>query len=559
MLDFNPLYAKIRDKAAHVTLLLLPHLPPIIMKKSLFLLLCLGSMSSMASDVTMKPTHLSLFKNGYGFIKLEGTITQEATQMRLRNLPVPSIGTFWMEAEEGVEVLRVVSGEFEESYPTRFEMMSLAAANPGAKVQLSYRSADDELRMVKGEIMPFPKLKIDKGANTIDTVKELSPNPTVGSVLLLKDAQGGVLVVPANALIDMRFESAIKQPYAIEKRPGVELHLKKPAPQKNVSATCLSSGITWLPSYRMDLNEDGTARFIAKATITNQLMDLQGANIDLITGAPALENPGRVDPMALRSAGRAVMMDSEFAAYSNAAPRKAKMARSYAPAAGAESLDVSLEQSINTGSLFFFPLKDFSAKLGQVVTQDLYVAKVDYKRVCTWEVEDPTHFTLDPNVERPDYGEVWNCVRFVNPLEMPLTSAPIEFMEKSRIAGTNTIKYTGSKQECTVRMNSAMNVLATKKCQLVSQQKVSAGLFERSRTQENYSVVLSLTNTSDKVAEVEISQNVVGKVAPVADGGVVTTTTNMQSDMNARNLIRWKVQVPAGEKKEISFSFERLR
>ncbi len=525
----------------------------------------MGCLLSQAADVTMKPKHISVFKNGYGFVTMEGKLTSNDTQMRLRQLPTPSIGTFWVESTEGVLVERVVSGMFEDSLPRSYNLMELAASNPGAKVRLRYRD-HDEPSEIEGTLLPFPTLSQQQQGNTIDINQKPELNPTINSVLLIKDGQGAVHALQGSSILNITFLSDIKMPHIVKEFPGIELHLKQPAMGKTVVASSLSSGITWLPSYRMELGDDNKARFIAKATITNRLMDIEGADIDLITGSPSLENPDAIDPMVQRSP--ASPMRPRVAAYSNRAVRLASVDSAWEEEdefdenylGGNELTELIDEGSVATNSLFFFPVKNFSAELGQVVTQNLFATEIDYKRVCTWTVDDPQYFEERSQDDKPDIGEVWYCVRFTNPLQMPISSAPIEFMEQKRIAGTNTLNYTGINQECTVRLNSAINIQTTKSSQLLSQKDMSTGLIKKTkRTLETHRVVLGLRNTTNETIEVEVEQHVVGKVTKLENGGKIKTKTNRNSTSNARNLITWKISVEPGKTQQVQFEYEYLR
>ncbi len=542
------------------------------MKTTSFLLLCLSSLFSQGSDVTMKPKHISIFKNGYGFVTMEGKIASNDRQMRLRQLPTPSIGTFWVESSEGVHVERVVSGLFPDKLPRSYNLMELAAANPGAKVRLRYRdhSATTEL---EGTLLPFPTLSQEQQGNTIDVNQKPDLNPTINSVLLIKDVQGAVHALQGSSILNIVFLSDIKMPHIVKEFPGIELHLKQTAMGKTVVASSLSSGITWLPSYRMELCSDNKARFIAKATITNQLMDVESASIDLITGAPSLENPNTIDPMVLRTPSRPSPVPYQQARanlYKNSMSTLEDVDTAwevemdefddsgYMKGAGlTQFID---EKGVVTNSLFFFPIENFSAKLGQVVTQNLFAAEIDYKRVCTWTLGDPQLFPVRVQGDRPDSGEVWYCVRFTNPLKMPISSAPIEFMEQNRIAGTNTLRYTGINQECTVSLNTAINVQTTKQTELLSQKKITSGLIKKTtNTLETHRVTLGVRNSTNEAIEIEVEQYVMGKVTKVENDGKLLTRTNRGSLSNPANSIKWKLIIEPGQTKQLHFEYEYLR
>ena len=89
-------------------------------------------------DVEMRPSKLALFKNGYGFISLEGQLGSASLQ-RLRSLPVPSMGTFWLSTPPTLALRSLTSKMMEVERPGNLTMLSLAFANPGAQVVVTFR------------------------------------------------------------------------------------------------------------------------------------------------------------------------------------------------------------------------------------------------------------------------------------------------------------------------------------------------------------------------------------------------------------------------------------
>ena len=54
-----------------------------------------------------------------------------------------------------------------------------------------------------------------------------------------------------------------------------------------------------MPSYRIDLSDDKTARFSAQAQIINEMADITDAHVDLVTGFPNIQFPDLPNPAAM--------------------------------------------------------------------------------------------------------------------------------------------------------------------------------------------------------------------------------------------------------------------
>ncbi len=528
------------------------------MVKSTLILATLAAASTVAADVVMQPTRLALFKNGYGFVTLSGTLDESARTL-LGPLPRPSAGTFWVGVGQGAELRSLVAGMREFTLPSisHLDMGRLIAANPGKKVSISYSAANDQIGYAKGTILPLPGAMEAAPGNVIGGTWRPEPGTPHSSLLLLRTESGGTVVVETNSISNITFEGELTLPEYKVRRAAVELELAAPAPGVAVEATCLASGISWQPSYRFDLGEDGKGMLTAKATITNNLMDVAHADVELITGHPSLERADELDPIALQKTGmrvsrdydpsmRQVVMTNNNMSYANEADNlpAAPMPQS-APAEG-----------VQTADLFFYPLKDFSAKAGEVVLRPLFSVPADYRSVYVWEVGDPQRFTVPAPGELPTQTEVWHCIRFTNPLEMPLTTAPVEFLEQGRIAGTNTVSYTPAGKECTTRMNQAVNVPVQKKVELIDQQRISLPHYG-SMTRNTSKVTLTLTNGTEKAIDAEILQRVNGVVRDAGEGEVQATGSfSGPARTNPATIIRWKLHLEPGQRGEVGYTYE---
>ncbi len=527
------------------------------MVKTLFLAL-LAAASTVAADVVMQPTRIALFKNGYGFVTLSGTL-DDAARTRLGPLPMPSVGTFWVGVGGKAELRSLVAGmrEFKVPNAGSIDMGSLIAANPGRKVTLSYAMGGNDATVATGTIMPMPGMMERTPANVIGGEWRPVPGPVQSPVAMLRTDAGGTVIIPTHALRSLSFEGECSLPENIERRPAVELELAAPAAGAPVEVTCLASGISWQPSYRFDLGKEGKGTLTAKATISNNLMDIEGAALELITGYPSLEHAGELDPIALQNG--TAPMPRPMAARGRVS--KQAVAMNYAAADGmvemasSAPMPMAPAEGVQNSDLFFYPLDSFSAKAGEVVVRPLFSVPVDYRSIYVWEVGDPQHFTNPSPGEVQANNDVWHCIRFNNPLNMPLTTAYVEFLEQGRIAGTNTVSYTAPQRECTARMNQAVNVPVTKKTELVDQQRVSIPHYGNV-TRNTSNVKLTITNGTAEAIDAEVIQRVNGNVSNAGDAEVqVTGSFSGPGSTNPATIVRWKLHLAPGETGKVGYTY----
>ena len=519
-----------------------------------FLALGMAMAQGASPSAAMKPVNVALFKNGYGFVTLQGTLPEGCTA-ELDPLPVPTLGTFWLEAGKGVEIARTVSSLRESKQPAPYITPTLlAASNPGKEVKITLKGGS----VVTGLILPVARPEaMGENPNLIGGGKEqlLSPQPRESFIVRIHPESGD----PTTALIDpseiVGFElltPSVHTPSVDVKKPVVTLELKRPAPGGLVRASCLARGIAWHPSYKLALGDNGKAMFEAKATIVNNLMNMENVSLELITGFPSLEYADQTDPMAVFAKTVAPGMLRKALAYSSNSAPVALAEEADDDFGGAMEASAPAE-GVQSEDLFFYPVAQFSAREGDVVALPLFAAELDYQHVYTWDVADPSTFARQRgNTHR--LSDVWHCIRMKNTLSVPLTKAPVEFTSQNRIAGQNTMPYTPAGGECTVKMNKAVNVMTDQSLSLVKREKYRS-LRNRDTYRTENEVGLSLENKTGKDITVEIKQRLNGIVSQAGDNAKTSVEVNFNDPENPSSAVQWTLQLKPGERKTVSYHY----
>ncbi len=510
----------------------------------LVLLAALPCLAQATPRMTLQPQTVTAFSNKVAYIELQGTLP-EGQSIPLENLPDPSLGSFWIEAEAGATIQRVVSGWNQQEQPQNLNDAELLMANVGAAVEVCYQLGGDEILSAKGTILPFPMVKAEEVSR-----------PLRGTLLLLQTEQG-CQSIPIKNIQSVTYFQKPQYPVKRQEKKSHVLELAQPAAGKKVRASCISTGLQWNPSYQLILGEGGKAQLQSKATICNELMDMDRVQLQLATGFPILEDAFRPDPMVLRDMARKMRVlhecegEDEFFEKPAAAPMV--MAGANAPAAG-----------INTGKLFFYPVQDFTAKKGEVVTQSLFEAPLPYEPGYSWKVEDPTDFP-EPQDNTLPPSDIWACVTVTNTLAMPLAEAPIEILEQGQIAAQTTLPFTAAGASSRIRLSRAVELQNNQRISLEAREDIELPAAFNNKgnkpvpgIKSTYGVTLQIQNNSAQPATIEVDQFVMGKILEVKDGGEYHTTSSpIAEPLNARNSIRWKVTVPAKENRMLYFRYER--
>ena len=224
-------------------------------------------------DAVLRIERIALFKNGLGYATAGTRLPDKAKSVRLRQLPVPSYGTFWVSYPKGVKVRSLITAmETIEELTTPPNVDQLLRLNPGRKVLIHTAGAPTgERSVVEGVLQSVlnPAGVEPAGPYFMDIRRPpdrgyypgYPPQPQE-AVVLVKTEKGLVALSPGSI---QRVDFAGGEPVCVttnrQKRPCIRMELEEPAGGDRILVNYLARGITWAPSYRIDLSDEKTARF----------------------------------------------------------------------------------------------------------------------------------------------------------------------------------------------------------------------------------------------------------------------------------------------------------
>ena len=527
------------------------------------------------SDAVPKIERLALFKNGLGYATATAKLPDQAKTIRLGQLPVPSYGTFWVAYPKAVKVHSLITAmETVIETTTASSVDQLLRLNPGRKVLIHTAAAPGVAEVVLEGVVqrtitpeapepPSPYVMDFRRPTDRGYAYGYPPSSQVGVVLLQTD-KGLVALNPGTIQrVDFGVGEAVCVTTNQQKRPAIRMELDEPAGGEKVEVSLLARGITWVPSYRIDLSDEKTARFSAQAQIINELADIQEAHVDLVTGFPNIQFPELPNPVAmsqnladfLRSlaAGRAeggergYMMQQQALAFNNSAAYDSALLPSYAISTNGQTAE----------DLFLYPLPRVSLKKGETATLPLFSADMPYRHLYTWKIGD--HLDGDPARPRGDgrsAEEVWHTCRLVNAARMPLTTAAAEFVKDGQFVGQDTCFYTAAGAEASIRINRAMNVQAGEAEVEIERKRNAANFYGYGYDQVKLTGELKVRNRLDKPVKLEITKELSGEVLDKSDSAQDVQTARGLKQVNPKHVLTWTLELKPDEERKITYSYQ---
>jgi len=518
-----------------------------------------GALAADAVDVPTRVQSVALFKNGLGYFTRVGELPAAPSEIEVGPLPAAVHGTFWLGWEEGVAFDDLRSREVEAAeMRAALSVAELLRANVGKRARLFLAGEEQPLT---GRIAAVPQ-----PPRPVPPSPYLSIIPPPGPpapALVLVESDGNVFGVPIGSVLRVAFLERAETQVPVEGRHiALAGQLTQGRRRQPLSVSYLVKGITWAPSYRVDISQPDEARLTAKAAILNEIEDLADTHVDLVTGFPYLEFSEIISPLAQKTDLQGFLNALYRGGDQRQYRREAVMAQvalnvPYAYAEGTPGPDYGAPvEGVEAEDLFFYPVEGVTLARGETGYYPLFSAPVPYEHVYTWDIPDyigdSDHYQ-DPN--QPRQQIVWHSLRLTNDMGMPWTTAPAETVQGGRILGQATLHYTPRGGETLLKITQALGIEADE-VELEINRQADARTFRGSR----YDLVtvqgtLKLRSHLDKPVAMEITKLITGEVQESSPAAEVEKLAAGLQGVNARSRLTWKLELPAGAEQEITYSF----
>lgn len=548
-------------------------------KLGLMTLLTAG-LAVAGSAEPVRVERVALFKNGLGYFQAAASLPRGETMVRFGQLPVPVHGTFWVTYPKDVKVRGLFTRmeEVEQIRPVTSKA-ELLRANVGrwVAVTTSYDEAGEP--PLRGRILEVPAPARPGDPNPYAMDVETAPpdhhfSEYQSAPLVLLETEAGTVALSTGSVLRVHFEGeaggedgedlVTTLPW-MTRRPSLRMELEKPAQGQKIGINFLASGITWAPSYQIDLSDPETARLTAKAVVVNEVADLDGVHLDLVTGFPNVAFANVRSPMAMsqdlseflsslasRGSRRGAGMLGQQAVMYNQA--------NFAPVVAMPRMDDSTPAGARAAEdLFFYPLDDVRLARGETAVLPLFTTEMPYEHIYTWDVEDKLdedeRYQRDDDAKR-DTEEVWHACRLINTLTMPLTTAPAQFVTHGQLTGQDIAYYTAPGAETTIRINRALNVVAEDlELELGRQpdeERIRGNRYQRVEIQGE----LKLVNRAGKRVRVEVTKELTGEVSETTPTARDLSIARGLKGVNPRHQLVWEVDLDGGAAQTLSYVYK---
>jgi hypothetical protein len=423
-------------------------------------------------DVKSKIESIGLFKNGLAVVRRTVSLPGAGTFVA-GDVPDPVHGTFWIESESPIEA-RITQREVTEPTDGRWEHDPQGEL-AGRQVTVYLRQQG--MAEVTGRVVKFDSkdgrrewsrsFEQPGHWNPWWNNNSVPPGTTVPAAprYLAIDTSSGRVFLDTSMIAYLKTEDP-PTTRTISK-PVLQFHVRETAGPMTVHISYLTKGISWAPSYRVDIADPKSLRLAQSAVIRNELEDFEDAEIRLISGFPSMEFSHVLSPMSPRTtwasffsqlnrvigspSGRGGVMMQQV--MSNVA--------SYGPSGGDDAIMPASEGV----DVHYHSIGQRSLREGDAIVLTVAEADAAYERIVEWMIPDTRDEWGRPVEEYqrqqfPDKYDsaAWDALRFDNPYDFPMTTAPTAVVAGDRFQGQRMTNWVNPGDEATVRITKALSV-----------------------------------------------------------------------------------------------------
>jgi hypothetical protein len=534
---------------------------------------------SAQAEVRLK--RVSLFKNGLGFFVLEVTVPSDTDRFSIIPPGRACHGTFWVSHPSKMKLEAVAAEEIEsQEFVDAVTITDILRANIGSSARLLCRGRE---KMVEGKITYVARDDKDIESRAYGAAwggyggRYDMPSSERSGLMMVETDSGEVCIDPANIEKAEFIEGKAKKDVRSDIK-SMQLKIKMGADTsgKKLTISYLARGITWAPSYIVDISDGDRARISAKAVVINEVCDLNDVTIQLVTGVPHLKFADVVSPVAWRQSLVSFLQSLAWA-QSERGRLGGVMGQivggyggyggGYGGFIGTGGAPVMPEYGVPkegqaAEDLFLYPVKNVQLEKGESGYYPLFTESVPFKHIYLWEIPDyvdeEERYSYDRrrDQKREPEEDVWHCLRMENNTKIPWTTAPAETVKEELILGQDTLKYTPQKSKATLRITKAVSVKAEQTELEIARKREAETFYGHYFDLITVDGKLSVSNFQQKAITLEITKTLSGEVKESEPRAAIEKQARGLRRMNGIVNLTWTIELSSGERKDLSYKYE---
>lgn len=502
-----------------------------------------------------KHKRITVFKDGSSFIEKTANVPAVKRVIYFKELPIQ----FKHKANKlsfnySVDDNRIILGSlrFSADNNTILESKIIQKERDSIVKQIEYSSLSELLQFNIGKQV---------SVNSPDT--KLSPPLTILKVAenkLITESKDNIMIFDIDKISNLKFVGkAITTKrqvlYESNLQPSVELKLQKESKNQKVNISYMQRGITWLPTYFIDLYDQKKGHLILEANLLNDIEDISNTEINFAVGVPSFKFAGVSSPMAsnknvweiLRQLNNQQIQQFSQGIQMNIMSQRTSYNR-------IEVNDAFQPQVEGKGGedLYFYKKQNVSLKKWGRMKVHILSMDFDYEDVYSCEL-DQNNVSRNYNSESKT-NIVWHSIRFKNSSNHPLTTGTVFFKKEKHgqiaLISENQLDYTPKDEFITAKMTVAPDIFIKSKD------------IETARKSVGYDYLLSINGVIDIVnyksfpVDLIVERKIIGTMLESDKTWKVESNLETYNAKNKSNRVSWKLKIGSGKTIQVKYKYK---
>lgn len=478
---------------------------------------------------------VAIFKNGTAFMIKKQTIDASEGKFIFQEIPKSTFGTLWFSAENN-QIKSVISSE--QSLLSQKNVVAipdLLKNNLGKKAIFTFRND--------------PKLE-----GSAEQVEE--------NLVLIKTNTGKWFSVEPSEVRNVEFlEKPNFQTEVKENKKVLQVEFNKKNSSQNLQTMYLQKGIAWTPNYWLDLTSENQGKMILRASVINDVEDLENSNFSFVVGLPNFMYSHLESALLANSATDFINRISQnYTPFyqnntmqqrrSDLSNNMAQQAISYSNDENEESSNENLTVTEAEGSqnedLFFYQLSGVSIKKGGRALLDIQQSNVAYEHL--YEVA-LTGAEIDRNL-------VQHYVTFKNESKLPWTTGTILMTKNGNPLSQDKMTYTPVGGKTKILLTSVPNISVKN-----TEREISKEENIKLKDKNFYDLItiegkVTIKSYKDSDLLLSVTRNFLGDALQANPAWKLEKLVRFSDTQNVSNQAEWKVSLKAGKSEEITYQYK---
>jgi hypothetical protein len=530
---------------------------------------CLAADSNV-TPLTSRIDSIGLFKNGLAVVRRTLTLPGEGSFI-LTDLPEPVHGTFWIESIAPVET-RMTTHEFAIEGPPAL-LGDPARDLAGLEVVMRLKSGD---RRITGRVLAAED---SCGPGVWDRSYETwrsdrwgwwappsigSPSAAPSSRFIALEKAEGMEYVDASTIASIEVRPGSEP--VMRSRPVMMLRTVDAGPKPiDVTISYLTKGIAWSPSYRIDVTNSTMLALELKAVIRNELEDLDDVSIELISGFPSVEFSHVLSPMTARTTWASFFRQLNQQRETSPQILGNVMMQQHSVAPMLVPPDELFMQAGAGIDLHYEAIGRHSLREGDSLILSVAAGSGRYERIVDWLVPDTRdefgrqydEWRRRENPEEFD-DSAWDAIRFRNPLDMPMTTAPAMIVAGGRFGGQHLSSWLNPGASTTLHVTKALSIRTHSTEIEESGEREIVNIGGRTFRHPIVRGELTLENHRDEAVTVHVRRRFSGELLEAELSPETRLLEVGVYSVNPRQELNWTITLEPGQRRTLTYRYSVL-